>query len=680
MGRDQSGLRPEIRIGNLSFAFGGIVLKALSKALTYALGLLSLIVAFGSVGAPAYAANPSWQWKQQSGKESSDLTDIVVLDNGTRIAIGDDTTVLRSLNGGSWKQVSFSAQGNLTASATDGKTAVVVGEGGVVARSADGLKWTKSVVKSTIRLDQFDSSYRNKPEGKSELKQDGIRWMDIIWDGKQYIASAEGKVSFGIYNASYPLVGVSANGTDWKLTPLVSSVSLSLRDKSIQLVKFKNNWIGIASEGVFYSRDLKTWTFKKVDIGATIYAAANSDILVAVGWDGRAGTGRALGGAVFTSEDGLNYKRQPGSDFYNVSLNAVIWTDDKFVAAGHYGTLFESADGKKWNEKTQERGDLMNALYYVKYGGLKGNINGIARTADGFAAVGAKGAIRSTKGLDEEWTLEASGENGDLYGVAYSGGRYAIAGSATFKISGDGSRWEDADPDQVGDMTSLYNLYGAQGSFLATGAQFTTTKMSDANLLYSGGTVTDVSSALAESIDGASAAGGELRLFGGKLAVSGKDGKTWTPLKGVQAIPIATNGKLWLGYRDSDLYHSKDGKTWTKIKPTVDGYGIYYPIERAVWTGTKFVAIGDESLIESTDGKTWKSVLSIRFEYFNALATSGTGTVVAVGDHGMIYMSDGKAWTKIASPTFKTLQSVVWDGKRFIAVGEGGVIVVGERK
>jgi len=655
-------------------------LEASRKAFTYAIWLLSLIVAFGGVCAPAKASSPSWQWKQQSGKESSELRDIVILDNGMRIAIGDDTTVLRSVNGENWNQVSFPAKSNLTAAATDGKTTVVVGDRGVVALSTDGLKWTQSAVKGTIRLDQFNPSYKNKPEGKSELKQDGIRWMDIIWDGKQYVASAEGKVSFGIYNSSYPLIGVSANGTDWKLTPLVSTEHLSLFEKKIPLVKFKSNWIAITDKGVFYSRDLKTWTFKKVNIDATIYAAAaNDDVLVVVGWDGRAGTGRALGGFVFTSEDGLNYKRQPAK-FYNISLNAVIWTDGKFVAAGHYGTLFESADGQKWHEKTQERGELMHALYYIKYSGLKGNINGIARTADGFTAVGTQGAIRSTKGLDEEWTLEASGGNGDLYGVVYSGGRYAIAGIGTFKISNDVSRWEDADPEQVNDMTSLYNLYGAQGSFMATGFQFTTSKMIDANLLYSGGTVSDNSSALDEAIDEVSGIGGELRVFGGKLAASSKDGKSWTPLKGVQPIPMATNGKLWLGHIDKNVYHSKDGKTWTKVKTTVDGYEVYYTIEQAVWTGTKFVAIGDESLIESTDGKTWKTSLSIRFEYFNGLAATGSGTAVAVGDHGMIYMYDGKTWSKAASPTLKTLKSVVWDGKRFIAVGDGGVIVVGERK
>ncbi|TVY01395.1 hypothetical protein [Cohnella terricola] len=655
-------------------------MRASRKTFTCAIWLLSLIVAFGGVGEPAKAASPSWQWKQQSGKESSDLRDIVVLDNGTRIALGVDTTVLRSANGGNWNPTAFPVKGNLTAAATDGKTAIVVGDGGVVALSSDGAKWTKSTVKSTIRLDQFNSYYKNKPEGKLELKPDGIRWMDAIWDGKQYVAVAEGRISSGGSNYSNPLIGVSANGSEWTLTPLVSTERVDLYNKSLQLVKFKSNWIAIASEGVFYSRDLKTWSFKKADIGATIHAAAsNGDVLVAVGWDGRASTGRALGGAVFTSEDGLIYKRQPASDFYNISLNAVIWTDGKFVAAGHYGTLFESADGKKWKDKTQEHGDLMHALYYMKYGGLKGNIYGIAKTSDGFSAVGAKGAIRSAKGLDEEWMLEASGENGDLHGIVYSGGRYAIAGGGTFKISGDGSRWEDADPERVNDMTMLYNLYGTQSSFMATGFQFTT-KLSEANLLYSGGTVTDISSALAEPIDDVSAAGGELRVFGGKLSASSKDGKTWTPLKGVQAIPMATNGKLWLGYRDSDLYQSKDGKTWTKLKATVDGYEIYFKIKQTVWTGTKFVAIGDAGLIESTDGKTWKKALSIRSENFNGLAASSSGAVAAVGDRGMIYMSDGKTWTKIASPTLKKLRSVVWDGKRFIAVGDGGVIVVGERK
>ncbi|MFD0715468.1 hypothetical protein [Paenibacillus sp. GCM10027626] len=657
-------------------------MKPARKVVVFALLVLSLIVGATSMDMPVNAASSSWQWKQQSGKESSELKDIAVLNNGTRLAVGDDSTVLRSVKGGRWSPAVIPGKGNLTAMATDGKAAVVVGEGGIAVRSTDGIKWTKGTVKNTIRLDQFNAYYKNKPEGKLELKQDGIRWMDIIWDGKQYVAVGEGEIPGDGYSYSNLLVGVSANGAEWKLTPLVSKESIRLYNRSLQLVKFKSNWIAIASEGVFYSRDLKTWSFKKVDIGADIHAvAASGDVLVAVGWDGRAGTGRALGGAVFTSEDGLSFKRQPGGSFYNISLNAIIWADGRFVAAGHYGTLFESADGKKWKEKTKEHGELMHALYYVKYSGLKGNIYGIAKTEDGFTAVGAVGAIRSTKGLDEEWTLEASGDKGDLYGIAYSGGRYAIAGTGTFKISQDGSKWEDADAGQVNDMTSLYNLYGVSGAFFAAGFQLTTEKLSKADLLYSAGAVKNIQSALAEPIDDVSMAGGELRVFGEKLAASSKDGTKWTPLKGVQAIPIATSGKLWLGYQEHDLYLSKDGKTWSKNKATLDGYTIDYPMKQAVWTGSKFVANNGEELIESVNGKEWKRALKLRFEYFNGLAVNGAGTVVAVGDKGMIYMSEkGKAWIKVPSPTVKTLRSVVWDGKRFMAVGDGGVVVVGEQK
>jgi len=675
------------------------LVKSTRKAVVArALVLLAIVVGTGSAGViggnadtpRAEAATPSWQWKKTSGKESADLRDVVVLDNGTRIAIGDDSTIRRSEAGASWSYAALPGKGHLVAAATDGKSAVVVGTRGVAAYSADGTKWTKATVENKLTVAHFSEYFKNKPEGKLKFEPEGIRWMDVVWDGKQYVASAEAEMKDLRYTYSYPLIGVSADGSDWKLTPLVTKENVSLRGASLQLAKFKNKWIAIAREGVFYSSDLKKWNFKKTEIGADIHGVAtDGKSLVAVGWDGRAGTGRALGGAVLVSEDGLTFARQSGAAFYNVSLNSVVWTAGRFVAAGHFGSLYESADGKKWKEKTQEHGDVRHGLVYVKYGGLKGNINAIAGASGGFVAVGTRGAIRSAQGPDEPWTLEAAGDNGDLHGVAYSEGKYAIAGNGTFKLSEDGRTWSPADAKadageeaKIDDAIVLYELYGTGGRFFGKGYRSTPESLLDrANLLYSAGSVADVSSSLPAGIAEASSAGGELRMFGSDRSAAAYRQSGWTRLNGVQAVPAATNGKLWLGYWEYDSYLSKDGRSWAISKATLDGQPFSYAIEKAVWTGSKFAAIKGSDLIESADGTKWTTVLKLRQDFPNALATDGSGTAVAVGDNGSVYLSEkGKAWTQAASPTAQTLRSVAWDGSRFLAVGDGGTILAGEKK
>lgn len=48
---------------------------------------------------------------------------------------------------------------------------------------------------------------------------------------------------------------------------------------------------------------------------------------------------------------------------------------------------------------------------------------------------------------------------------------------------------------------------------------------------------------------------------------------------------------------------------------------------------------------------------------------------MAVGAGGTILRSlDGKTWTKVRSGTFEYLNGIVWDGQRYIAVGNKGTV------
>jgi len=92
------------------------------------------------------------------------------------------------------------------------------------------------------------------------------------------------------------------------------------------------------------------------------------------------------------------------------------------------------------------------------------------------------------------------------------------------------------------------------------------------------------------------------------------------------------------------------------------------------WSGTQFVAVGDNGIIlTSTDGITWTSRTSGTTQHlFGGVAWSGT-QFVAVGISGIILTSpDGIVWTTRTSGTGLPLDGVNWSGTQFVAVGGGG--------
>jgi photosystem II stability/assembly factor-like uncharacterized protein len=97
-------------------------------------------------------------------------------------------------------------------------------------------------------------------------------------------------------------------------------------------------------------------------------------------------------------------------------------------------------------------------------------------------------------------------------------------------------------------------------------------------------------------------------------------------------------------------------------------------------TGTNLISVGNKIWTSSDQGETWvvRQDLKDSLQYLD-VAHDGAGTVVAVGEHGKIYYSTnhGASWTaKYAAGgnAFMTsdedsLNSVIWDGYNFIAVG-----------
>ena len=98
-------------------------------------------------------------------------------------------------------------------------------------------------------------------------------------------------------------------------------------------------------------------------------------------------------------------------------------------------------------------------------------------------------------------------------------------------------------------------------------------------------------------------------------------------------------------------------------------------VNDVIWDGSRFVGVGDrQAVVASGDGITWARLGSPASPYQEGVAFNGTRYVAVgatVGGQPVIYSNDAVTWTR---STFSTsaLESVIWTGTQFVAVGVSG--------
>jgi hypothetical protein len=120
--------------------------------------------------------------------------------------------------------------------------------------------------------------------------------------------------------------------------------------------------------------------------------------------------------------------------------------------------------------------------------------------------------------------------------------------------------------------------------------------------------------------------------------------------------------------RSGTIIQSPDGINWTRQESGTDE-----TLMSIAWNGTMYVALNALSnvAITSNDGKVWTAtqVDISQTEYIYDIVWTGD-KFVAVGDSGYIgTSSDGINWIYQDSATTDMLQAVTWTGERLVAVG-----------
>lgn len=113
-----------------------------------------------------------------------------------------------------------------------------------------------------------------------------------------------------------------------------------------------------------------------------------------------------------------------------------------------------------------------------------------------------------------------------------------------------------------------------------------------------------------------------------------------------------------------------DGLVWSQPEP-VTGKEI---LRRVAWGNDRFVAVGDRGRrAASSDGRTWTDATGVKAIDTLIDVAFGKGLFVGVGLHGLRMSSvNGIGWSeRLVGEEGEHINSVIWTGERFVAVGQG---------
>ena len=115
---------------------------------------------------------------------------------------------------------------------------------------------------------------------------------------------------------------------------------------------------------------------------------------------------------------------------------------------------------------------------------------------------------------------------------------------------------------------------------------------------------------------------------------------------------------------------SEDGITWGEIIP-IEGKNM---LRRVCYGNDRFVAVGDRGRrAASPDAREWRDMPNVKAIDTLIDVTFGNGTFVGAGLHGLRMSSeDGITWSeRLVGEEGEHINSVLWTGERFVAVGQG---------
>ncbi len=670
-------------------------------------------------------------WEKISKEsESGNLTDITYNKKKIYIAVGDEGTILRSSNGLDWKRVSMQTTSNFKSITTNGEEFVAVGSDGMIIKSKNGSSWSKATVTFNKKLTYQNITGKNQKYNdknyninwKKQPKQNEVEFRDVIWDGKKYVAVGHWQVDTGsLRSGKYSdfkqaslysdFVATSSDGMKWK-------ADYTGMENMESVVYTGQNYLITSETQIAYSADLKKWKIATPKVRGTIMEIiyANGKYVM-INWDGSVDS---MGAAIHTSTNGTTWKSVinptnlgslthkvddtikkygKANGFANLYMRTAIWDGSKYVVAGYKGMVLTSKSGAAWKMLNNSWEVYYKAWGYTDQAGETANINKMVYDGEQYIQVGNNGTILVTKDLTEG-TVVRERLPADYTKVVYDGkNRYFAYGTEESEgvlESANGYSWTKVDfGDNIKGMNTE-TIVAHNGTALIVG----NTSADNGNCFYYYSNKAGDWKKMSFSDEfsytyGSQYLNGKYHIFTRHGLITSTDGKKWSGYSLTNTMPqkIITNGKTYVGIRAThdfskniwagSLYISTNYNKWTSVKVKKGGKSYYLSAADVVWTGKKFVTIGGKLLEDdifsndyvvatSSDGKKW-SIQDSEKDY--VAGTYGNKTFLAFDNGGDLYVStDGVKYTKKSKITSQKLAGGLWDGKKFIIVGEMGVM------
>lgn len=335
----------------------------------------------------------------------------------------------------------------------------------------------------------------------------------------------------------------------------------------------------------------------------------------------------ASGGRLLVSEDGVSWRLMTVSA--TTEFTSLLYNNSVFLLIGHFSSggtpLFVSSDGLSWSQ-VQSPG-----IYaYVGSATVCGGSFYLhsSDSSSGIVSVSANGTT---------WTHKSSPYFGNLACM----GSTLVGAGVKFGTSADGgASWTVA-----ADYSNARQLACSATSCVAA---------TDSAMLYSSNATTWTASSASLTGDGINRMaydGGVFMAIGnGQFVVggSGWDGSKWT----------------------SVILTSPDGLTWTP-----QTFGNDFSITSVTFGNGVFLALAG-TVYSSTDGKTWSQASTVSA---NKVRFSGGQFLIPSYSGQLASSTDARSWVAHQLPASSTMYDFAWGKDGFVAVGDGGAILQGER-
>lgn len=169
------------------------------------------------------------------------------------------------------------------------------------------------------------------------------------------------------------------------------------------------------------------------------------------------------------------------------------------------------------------------------------------------------------------------------------------------------------------------------------------------------------------------------------------DGIAWTPRSSglndwLRSVTYSSAVGLFVTVGEGgSIATSPNGITWTKRSS-----GTTANLNRVVWTGLVFIALGDGGVVLTSSNGTsnWRAVSTGTTSHLTAGAVNNLRQTAAVGAGVVLIdttLGRGQDWNnevdpnRISPPPAATYYSAVWDGSQFVLGGRTGLLVTGRR-